>query len=164
MENKTLACFPRVQVPHQYHRGECAPTPAASLAVYLFGSFGMRIISSAPLASLATCVLLAAALGGCVDGAGGSQTDTVSLNDTESDVTASCSDGTKNGDETDKDCGGSCGTCAAGSDCVAPSDCATGYCGDGVCAAASCADTVLNGDETDVDCGGSCGPCGDGGA
>jgi len=40
---------------------------------------------------------------------------------------ATCSDGAKNGDETDVDCGGSCATkCAVASACVASVDCASG--------------------------------------
>ena len=73
----------------------------------------------------------------------------------------SCSDGVKNGNETDVDCGGSCpGQCAAGGACTANADCATAYCNpQHVCALPSCTDGIKNGDETDVDCGGSCGKC-----
>jgi alpha-tubulin suppressor-like RCC1 family protein len=53
---------------------------------------------------------------------------------------ATCTDGVKNGTETDVDCGGSCPACAVG-----PGQEAT------------CTDGVKNGTETDVDCGGSCG-------
>ncbi|PJB38447.1 MAG: hypothetical protein CO108_19015 [Deltaproteobacteria bacterium CG_4_9_14_3_um_filter_63_12] len=63
-----------------------------------------------PILLLTTWSALAGLLGSCVDGAGGSQTDAVSLGDTDSEVSVSCSDGIKNGNETDKDCGGSCGT------------------------------------------------------
>ncbi len=43
----------------------------------------------------------------------------------------SCSDGTKNGEETDVDCGGSkCSPCAAGKACKADGDCETGLCKD----------------------------------
>lgn len=51
----------------------------------------------------------------------------------EETPTASCSDGLKNQDETDVDCGGSCGTCAAGKACAAGTDCAGGYCVSGKC-------------------------------
>jgi len=79
-------------------------------------------------------------------------------------VAASCSDGLKNQDESDVDCGGQacqarCSfspaqTCRAGSDCISL------VCDAGslMCAAPSCIDGVKNGDETDVDCGGSCAP------
>ena len=67
-----------------------------------------------------------------------------------------CSDGIKNGNETDVDCGGSCPTkCAAGLMCITGGDCQGGVCsGNHLCAAPSCADMVKNGTETDVDCGG----------
>jgi len=79
-------------------------------------------------------------------------------------ISAACGDGALNGDETDKDCGGSCSGCAVGSACKKNGDCvlpASGKCGtDNKCAAASCGDGVKNGSETDSDCGGSCAtPC-----
>ena len=40
----------------------------------------------------------------------------------------SCSDGIKNGNETDVDCGGSCKTCDLGKGCKNGTDCSTGYC------------------------------------
>jgi hypothetical protein len=72
-----------------------------------------------------------------------------------------CSDGVKNGEESDVDCGGSvCTRCGIGRICGAPADCATATCAAGHCApAASCTDGVLDGTESDVDCGGSCVPC-----
>jgi hypothetical protein len=36
-----------------------------------------------------------------------------------------CTDGTKNGDETDVDCGGSCPPCASGNACLVDADCVT---------------------------------------
>jgi hypothetical protein len=59
---------------------------------------------------------------------------------------ASCTDGAQNQDETDIDCGGSCGGCAIGDGCLAPTDCASGFCGTtGVCVecgvASDCAGT-----------------------
>ena len=39
-----------------------------------------------------------------------------------------CHDGTKNFDETDVDCGGSCGRCAVGLTCDTDADCLSGYC------------------------------------
>ena len=141
--------------------------PRGGLGGFQFVLEGLTIKAvriSRPLMLTAASLALVGALADCDDAAKSNPADTMSLNDTEGDVTISCADGVKNGDETDVDCGGSCGVCAEGSACAAATDCASGYCGDGVCAAASCADTVLNGDETDVDCGGSCGACGDGGA
>jgi hypothetical protein len=81
-------------------------------------------------------------------------------------TSASCSDGFKDHDETDIDCGGSCAPCALTKDCARDADCASGAC-DAVlphrCLANQCADHHENGSETDVDCGGSvCQPCTDG--
>lgn len=42
--------------------------------------------------------------------------------------TPACSDGLKNQDETDVDCGGSCMPCAEGKACLISSDCASGWC------------------------------------
>ncbi len=44
----------------------------------------------------------------------------------------SCTDGVKNGTETDKDCGGSCSGCALGKTCAVNADCAQGTCQAGV--------------------------------
>ncbi len=45
-----------------------------------------------------------------------------------------CDDGIKNGNETDVDCGGSCGaTCANDRSCQGNGDCASGHCCDGAC-------------------------------
>ena len=78
-------------------------------------------------------------------------------------LAATCTDTIQNGDETDVDCGGTCGACADGAMCAAGSDCTSQVCSpDMLCAAATCTDTIQNGDETDVDCGGTCGACADG--
>ena len=76
-------------------------------------------------------------------------------------IAATCSDETKNGDETDIDCGGeSCAACADSSACLDGADCQSGVCQGNVCLAPSCTDEVRNGDETDVDCGGgTCASC-----
>jgi hypothetical protein len=74
---------------------------------------------------------------------------------------ATCSDGVKNGTETDVDCGGgTCPACSNGKACQVSSDCQSVDCVSGVCSAPSCHDGVQDGQETDVDCGGpSCAPC-----
>jgi hypothetical protein len=75
----------------------------------------------------------------------------------------SCQNGSKDGLETDVDCGGTfCGSCALGKSCLVESDCASVHCQHGLCAAPTCNDGAKNGDEVDIDCGGSCHPCGDG--
>ena len=86
------------------------------------------------------------ALAGCAPGTAG-------------EFAPTCSDGVKNGTETDADCGGSCGTCAAGKSCGANLDCASQLCSAGVWGAAACSDGVKTGTESDVDCGGGCSTC-----
>ncbi|MCA9516427.1 MAG: hypothetical protein KC635_15915 [Myxococcales bacterium] len=46
-----------------------------------------------------------------------------------------CDNGAQDGDETDVDCGGSCGPCASGEACGDAADCATGICDEDVCVA-----------------------------
>ncbi|MEP7121605.1 MAG: lamin tail domain-containing protein [Byssovorax sp.] len=73
---------------------------------------------------------------------------------------ASCNDTTKNGGETDVDCGGAtCTPCAPGLVCAADADCVGGLCAALVCAP-TCTDGITNNGESDVDCGGpSCAKC-----
>ncbi len=64
-----------------------------------------------------------------------------SVNDTHHQIWARpnpCTDGMANFGETDVDCGGSCGGCAATETCVADGDCLSGDCTGG-----SCVDTTL---------------------
>ena len=71
-----------------------------------------------------------------------------------------CGDRVRDGDETDVDCGGSCGACPGGDRCAMPDDCQTGACGSGgTCAAATCTDGRKDGFEADADCGGGCALC-----
>ena len=46
----------------------------------------------------------------------------------------SCTDGVKNGNESDRDCGGSCPKCPDGRACKAPADCVSDNCAGGKCA------------------------------
>src|SRR5688572_14242114 len=74
--------------------------------------------------------------------------------------TSSCEDGTRNGEETDIDCGGdACGACVTGASCERHADCTSGTCLSGVCTAVSCEDGIQNGNETGIDCGGDCARC-----
>jgi hypothetical protein len=70
-----------------------------------------------------------------------------------------CTDGVKNGSESDVDCGGTCPACGTDKSCSLPADCTSGVCTGGKCAAPSCTDAVKNGTETGIDCGGSCPTC-----
>ncbi len=87
--------------------------------------------------------------------------DAADAADADADANASntCRSLTKDGDETDVDCGGTCEPCALGKGCRTKSDCnGAAECENKICAL--CHDNVSNGDETDVDCGGkACGPC-----
>ncbi len=81
------------------------------------------------------------------------------LTGTNPTLEPTCADGISNQNETDTDCGGTCGaTCQDGQSCSINGDCVNDYCTSGfVCATPTCADNVKNGNETDVDCGGVCG-------
>lgn len=61
-------------------------------------------------------------------------------------TTPSCDNDTKDGDETDVDCGGAtCPACDTGQECAAAGDCISGVCGgDMRCAAPECGDGVVN--------------------
>jgi hypothetical protein len=83
-------------------------------------------------------------------------------------VAPSCTDGVKNGAETDVDCGGpSCVDCGLTKRCLAGTDCASARCSvntttaaAGYCIVATCVNGSRNGTETFIDCGGSsCAPC-----
>lgn len=68
-----------------------------------------------------------------------------------------CWDSVTNGDESGKDCGGSCDDCVAGEGCRSREDCISRVCGtSGTCSAPTCSDLEQNGSEVGVDCGGSC--------
>jgi hypothetical protein len=83
-------------------------------------------------------------------------------------VLPSCTDGVRDNDETDVDCGGGsfdgnppCPPCADGKMCKVGTDCVDKVCGsDLTCSAPTCTDGLENGAETDVDCGGgTCPTC-----
>jgi hypothetical protein len=73
---------------------------------------------------------------------------------------ATCTDGRRNGTETDVDCGSNCVPCDVGQGCALRTDCQTMSCVNSICAAPACNDNAQNGDETGPDCGGAtCLPC-----
>jgi hypothetical protein len=60
-------------------------------------------------------------------------------------IRVSCSDGVKNGEETDVDCGGStCQPCERGKACGWPTDCGTGVCSSGVCCNEECSGACIS--------------------
>lgn len=65
-----------------------------------------------------------------------------------------CDDLIRNGEETDIDCGGTCGPCNIGDRCNATADCYQSTCEDGRCTPLPCDNGVKDVEETDVDCGG----------
>jgi hypothetical protein len=78
----------------------------------------------------------------------------------ESQLPGQCSDGIKQANETDIDCGGlsGCFGCAENKNCAFDYDCLSGNC-IGIpkkCALPTCNDGKANGNETGVDCGGGC--------
>ncbi|MBR4984600.1 MAG: hypothetical protein IKY83_02525 [Proteobacteria bacterium] len=80
-----------------------------------------------------------------------------------SGVCISCTDTSKNGTETDVDCGGSnCPACQDGKACIANTDCISNNCDGGTCRQKpidTCTNGTQDNGETDVDCGGPCAQC-----
>lgn len=68
-----------------------------------------------------------------------------------------CDDGVISGDESDVDCGGSCGGCADGRACNDEADCSSVICSaSNRCVASLCEDERISGGEIAVDCGETC--------
>ncbi len=64
---------------------------------------------------------------------------------TTAPAVATCTDGVKNQDETDVDCGGTiCHQCALGKSCLKDGDCSTDRCVNGVCASALSGQVVFS--------------------
>jgi hypothetical protein len=104
----------------------------------------------------------------CVAASGTASCAVPKLPDGGTPPPASCSDGTKNGNETAVDCGGACKKCGEGEGCAVATDCTSNVCQpscsgllcfpgtrDKTCRSAACDDKVKNGNETDIDCGGA---------
>jgi len=67
-----------------------------------------------------------------------------------------CDDQIRNGEETDIDCGGTCGQkCSIGDSCSGTTDCDDSNCVRGTCTPKPCDNGQLDPGETDVDCGGA---------
>lgn len=75
-----------------------------------------------------------------------------------------CSNGERDGGETDVDCGGVCQPCDNGSDCEVNDDCKSGTCYEQTCQLETCVDGEKSPGETGMDCGGDdCPKCAPGG-
>ncbi|MBI4450496.1 hypothetical protein HY642_00850 [Candidatus Woesearchaeota archaeon] len=84
-------------------------------------------------------------------------------------INVSCTNNFKDGNETDKDCGGrSCPKCADTFRCIIDDDCTSNICDQatGKCKATTnvtdgnaCSNNNKDGSESDIDCGGSCNSC-----
>jgi hypothetical protein len=68
-------------------------------------------------------------------------------------VPPTCTDGAQGEDETDVDCGGSCGPCDNGQGCLVPEDCSSGACEGEVCVSPTCGDGVIDAGEACDDTG-----------
>ncbi|MFO0760678.1 MAG: hypothetical protein U0359_29640 [Byssovorax sp.] len=119
----------------------------------------LGLLGSGLVLGLASCVAeIGDTQGEPGDTAGGDTTSGEQVGETgASALSAECTDGLKDGAETDIDCGGgSCLTCGTGKTCTVAADCASVNCSGGVCLAPTCTDGIKNGTETAKDCGGSC--------
>jgi hypothetical protein len=101
------------------------------------------------------------------DDAGGAAVDSNPPADApgDSDVALTCSNGVKDGLETDTDCGGpQCAACNPGKACALGPDCKSTICVNEVCQEPTgCSNGVKDSLETDIDCGGAaCSACGSG--
>ncbi len=116
-----------------------------------------RILACFAFASLV--IASAAPLGCSVTGEASAGSDDPSVSGgQDGTLPSTASDGVKNGDETDVDCGGSAAKCADGRACAKGEDCTSAICKAGTCAAPAPDDGMKNGDETDTDCGGTKAP------
>jgi hypothetical protein len=101
------------------------------------------------------------AKGTTIPGAGLNQTNRTNQTvNTTTQLASLCTNGLKDQDESDIDCGGSkCNGCGENKLCNVDTDCGTGFfCYQNIkCRKPSCTDGVKNQDETNADCGGKCG-------
>jgi hypothetical protein len=76
---------------------------------------------------------LTSLLGGMLGLLGRAETAAKKTRRTPNPPAATCTDGVKNGSETDVDCGGRCARCGLGQRCARGADCETASCHAGVC-------------------------------
>lgn len=72
-------------------------------------------------------------------------------------LSTTCNDNIKNGNESDVDCGGQCVPCDDSGSCRTGGDCLSAFCSAArICESADCNDDIQNGEEKGPDCGGNC--------
>jgi len=106
-----------------------APTTDASLNYYIF------------------CDAHLCCYADCPGNTGLTDYEVKSINLLGNQVTESCSDGIKNQDETDTDCGGVCQKCYNGYKCKYDNDCRSNICSSGICTASGGGTPEPNPDE-----------------
>lgn len=124
--------------------GKCAAAPCADGAECASGSCQEGICCDAPCDG--ACLACTQTLTGEPDGVCAPLLDQSSAPECSSEGGCGevpgyckCADGIQNGDETDVDCGGVCGsTCGNGSICADGGDCVSGNCVGGLCCNESC--------------------------
>ncbi|HRE88285.1 MAG TPA: fibrinogen-like YCDxxxxGGGW domain-containing protein [Myxococcota bacterium] len=123
----------------------CTITPRRAGAVIYTASTSFSPSTSAGSVSAVTPTGIATSFTFTLTAPSTAQTLTVGsgLTTTNVTVTATCSDGVKNGTETAIDCGGSCGDCANGQTCSTASDCVSSFCSSGTCAWATSCNALL---------------------
>ena len=98
-------------------------------------------------------------VGACVECVSNDDCDS-GICDGQACLPVACTNGEKDGTETDVDCGGGgCDPCSPNKACTMASDCLSGVCTGQKCQAPTCVDGTKNGSETDTDCGSSCPGC-----
>src|SRR5262245_2684315 len=90
----------------------------------------------------------AACAAGDADETGSTTTSSTAASGGSGGPIDACTNGTRDGAESDVDCGGVCPTCEDGRACNQASDCRSGVCENDACAPPACDDGLINGDET----------------
>jgi hypothetical protein len=101
---------------------------------------GRICTSSGSCCQPTTCAAAGRTCGTYSDGCGTTlNCGTCDAGDTCTSGQCGCRNGSQTGTETDVDCGGPCAPCTQGKRCSTNTDCATGFCTDGVCCNDACA-------------------------
>ncbi|XXX79427.1 hypothetical protein WMF30_11690 [Sorangium sp. So ce134] len=97
----------------------------------------LRGTSACAWAAVALIGVAASAVAGCAQIIG-AEWERYTEADPSGGRDGTCDDSTKNGGETDVDCGGDCLPCKLGKLCTTGADCYTGNCADGLCCNQAC--------------------------